>query len=126
MSKSQWPINVQCSNDQLDIWFKHCSLIGHCGLVTGIAIITERPFRADPSSLAAGLLTSLPSMSLNAATKTLPQLTDATPADVAVPAWMTGWRLLVLWGVVAVSLLTAIGSSPVTRTQEARVLETAR
>lgn len=39
---------------------------------------------------------------------------------------MTGWRLAGLWLLVGASLLAGIGGPPVLRSQEARVLETAR
>src|SRR4051812_24401529 len=39
----------------------------------------------------------------------------AGTASGATPLWMTGWRLVVLWALVGVSLLAAIGAPPVTR-----------
>src|SRR4051812_31096793 len=48
------------------------------------------------------------------------------PAEVRIPTWMRGWRLALLWLFSGVCLFAFVGGPTVTRTQEARVLETAR
>src|SRR4051812_27952563 len=53
----------------------------------------------------------------------------APPAARAAPlspAWLSSRALLAWWGLSLVLLLAFLGNPPVQRTQEARVLETAR